>query len=170
MINVTNSMKAIRKGSVLVLNITGSEIIEGDFDNVKIATECAVRVGMDTIVDATAENVVVVSIILDDSKYGAGEGIRELLVKTGRQNAWLYPVSDLAAGVVEYDCQRKIKNKTVKFAVKLTFEAVIYDSMTEYKKAAGQDVKKAKAPKKALKPKKEAKEKAENASMDGVEA
>ena len=167
MLKVTEKMNTVRKGSVLVLNITGADIVEGGFDNVKTATECAVRVGMDTIVDATAENVVVVSTILDDSKYGAGEGIRELLVKTGRQNAWLYPVSDLAKGYVEYDCQRKIKGKTEKFAVGLSFEAVIYDSMTEYKKTLKASEK---GTKKALKPKKEIKEKAENATTAEVVA
>lgn len=155
MINVTNSMKAVRKGSVLVLNITGSEIIEGDFDNVKIATETATRIGWDTVVDATADVVQAVFQVMDDGNYGAGDGIRELLVKTSRKNAWLFPLSDLAAGYAEYDCRRKVDGKTKKFAVGLSFEAVIYDSMTEYKKAAGQVVKKAKTSKKALKPKKD---------------
>lgn len=152
---VSEKMETVRKGSILALSITGSEIVEGNFNNVKIATECAVRVGMDTLVDATAENVVVVCTVVDDSNYGVGDGIRELLVKTSRKNAWLYPVSDLTAGVVEYDCKRRENGKTEKFVVRLTFDAVIYDSMTEYKKATEQAVKKAKTPKKALKPKKD---------------
>lgn len=155
MINVTNSMKAVRKGSVLVLSVTGMNVVEGDFNNAKIATEVAIRIGWDTEVDATSEVVQAVFQVMDDGNYGAGDGIRELLVKTSRKNAWLFPIGDLANGYVEYDCRRKVDGKTEKFAVGLSFEAVIYDSMTEYKKAAGQVVKKAKTSKKALKPKKD---------------
>lgn len=162
---VSEKMETVRKGSILALSITGSEIVEGDFNNVKVATEVAVRVGWDTKINATADVVQAVFTVMDDSNYGVGDGIRELLVKTARKNAWLYPVSDLTAGVVEYDCKRRENGKTEKFVVRLTFEAVIYDSMAEYKKVTEQAVKKAKTPKKALKPKKE-----ENASTDGVEA
>lgn len=152
MLHVTENMKTIRKGAVLVLNVTGADIVEGDFNSVKVATEVAVRVGWDTKINATDEIVQAVFTVMDDSNYGEGDGIRELLVKTSRKNAWLFPLSDLAVGYAEYNCRRKVDGKTEKFAVGLSFEAVVYDSMTEYKKTLKASEK---VTKKALKPKKD---------------
>lgn len=160
---VTENMKTVKKGAILVMRITGVEADTEVSDIIKFGNK-AVKVYWDVKNPDMTKDVVAIYTVLDDGMYGEGkQAIRELLVKTARGNAWLFPVKDLSNGYFEYEVVIK-KEKAV---ISVTADIEVYDNKAAFKAAATQDSKEVKVPKKALKPKKE---KEESASADGVEA
>ena len=161
---ISEDMKVVRKGMILVMKVTGIESgVEMPKPNIIKFSDKALRMYWDMKNPNTKSGeCTAVYTVMDDGMYGEGKrAVRELLVKTDRGNAWLFPVKDLTDAYFEYEVVIG-KEKAV---IKITAEIELYDSRAAFKAATGKEEKAVKAPKKALKPKKE-----ENASTDGVEA
>ena len=164
---VTNEMKTVKKGAILVMKILGIESDTEVSDIAKFGNKAVKQYWDVKNPDTTKGEVIAVYTVIDDGMYGEGkQAIRELLVKTGRGNAWLFPISDLVNGHFEYE----VSIRGEKAVISVTADIEVYDNKAAFKAAAIQDSKGVKVPKKALKPKKETKEKAENATTAEVVA
>lgn len=147
---VTNEMKTVKKGAILVMKILGIESDTEVSDIAKFGNKAVKQYWDVKNPDTTKDEVIAVYTVIDDGMYGEGkQAIRELLVKTGRGNAWLFPISDLVNGHFEYE----VSVKREKAVIKVTADIEVYDSRAAFKAATTQG-KEVKTPKKALKPKK----------------
>lgn len=161
---ITSEMKTVKKGTILAMQVVGIES-NVEMPNITKFGDRALRMYWDLKSPNTASgDVTAVYTVMDDGMYGEGKrAIRELLVKTDKGNAWLFPVKDLADGRFEYEVTIG-KEKAV---IKVTAEIEVFDSRAAFKAAMGKEEKAVKASKKALKPKKDT-ENTENSNTDEV--
>lgn len=154
---VTNEMKTVKKGAILVMKILGIESDTEVSDIAKFGNKAVKQYWDVKNPDTTKGEVIAVYTVIDDGMYGEGkQAIRELLVKTERGNAWLFPVQDLIAGHFEYE----VTMKREKAVISVTADIEVYDNKAAFKAAATQSGKAEvkEGAKKALKPKSTKKE------------
>ena len=154
---VTNEMKTVKKGAILVMKILGIESDTEVSDIAKFGNKAVKQYWDVKNPDTTKGEVIAVYTVIDDGMYGEGkQAIRELLVKTERGNAWLFPVQDLIAGHFEYE----VTMKREKAVISVTADIEGYDNKAAFKAAPTQSGKAEvkEGAKKALKPKSTKKE------------